>query len=290
MRDYVIFTDSSADLDPVMIEKLGVEVIPMNFILDGETYANWPDGRELSFAEFYDRLRKGGMSSTSQINTTEFLDMFRPHLMKGLDIVYFALSSGLSGSVNSAYIAAEELEKEFPESKVRVVDSLSASLGEGLLVFYAAQLKKQGSTIDETVDWITEHRKNFSHWFTVDDLNFLRRGGRLSGTVALLGAMLSIKPVLHVDDEGRLISMEKARGRKNSLNALVERMVETAIDPGDQTVFISHGDCLEDAEYTANEIRNRLGTKEIYINYIGPVIGSHSGPGTIALFFFAKER
>ena len=290
MRDYTIFTDSSADLDPVMAEKLGVQVLPMNFILDGKTYANWPDGRELGFDDFYDRLRKGGMSSTSQVNTTEFIDMFRPYLQKGVDIAYIGLSSGLSGTVNSAFVAAEELMKEFPESKVRVVDSLSASLGEGLVVFYAAQMKKQGHSIDDTVDWINKHKLNFAHWFTVDDLDFLRRGGRLSGAVALFGAMLSIKPVLHVDNEGHLISMSKARGRKNSLNALVEHMAETAIEPDDQIVFISHGDCLKDAEYTADEIRRRFGTKDIYINYVGPVVGSHSGPGTIALFFFASER
>ncbi|MCL2539662.1 MAG: DegV family protein, partial [Oscillospiraceae bacterium] len=258
MRDYTIFTDSSADLDPVMAEKLGVQVLPMNFILDGKTYANWPDGRELGFDDFYDRLRKGGMSSTSQVNTTEFIDMFRPYLQKGVDIAYIGLSSGLSGTVNSAFVAAEELMKEFPESKVRVVDSLSASLGEGLVVFYAAQMKKQGHSIDDTVDWINKHKLNFAHWFTVDDLDFLRRGGRLSGAVALFGAMLSIKPVLHVDNEGHLISMSKARGRKNSLNALVEHMAETAIEPDDQIVFISHGDCLKDAEYTADEIRRRF--------------------------------
>lgn len=290
MRDYIIFTDSCSDLDPVMIKKLGAEVLPMNFHIDGETYANWPDGRELGFDEFYDRLRKGGMSSTSQVNTVEFVDTFRPFVEKGLDIAYFGFSSGLSGTVNSAFAAAEELMKEFPGSKVRVLDTLSASLGEGLVIFYAAQLKKQGHSIDETVEWIEKHLLNFSQWFTVDDLHFLKRGGRLSGGAALLGAMLGIKPVLHVDNEGHLINMSKARGRKNSLDALVDRFVETALEPKGQTVFISHGDCLEDAEYTANEIKKRAGAGEIYINYIGPVIGSHSGPGTVALFFFAKER
>lgn len=290
MREYIIITDSCADLDPVMISKLKVEVIPMNFILDGKSYANWPDGRELSFIDFYKQLREGGMSSTSQLNTAELTDFFRGYLENEIDLLYIGLSSGLSGSVVSAAAAADELMAEYPESKVRVIDSLSASLGEGLMVFYASQLKKQGKTIDETTEWIEKHRLNFAHWFTVDDLNFLRRGGRLSGTVALLGTMLGIKPILHVDDEGHLINVFKARGRKNSLDMLVDRIEKTAVDPNDQTIFISHGDCLKDAEYTADEIKRRLKAKEIYINYIGPIIGSHSGPGTVAVFCFASGR
>lgn len=290
MRDYIIITDSCADLDPGMIKKLRIEVIPMTFILDGESYKNWPDGREMDFGEFYAQLRSGKMSSTSQLNTVEFLDYFRPFLEKEKDILYIGFSSGLSTTVESARAAAEELADAYPDCSIAVVDSLAASLGEGLMVSYAAQLKKQGRELNETVEWLEKHRLCFAHWFTVDDLNFLRRGGRLSGTVALLGTMLGIKPILHVDDEGHLISKEKARGRKASLDTLVDHIGKSADDPKNQSIFISHGDCLKDAEYVAQEVRRLFGTKEIYINHIGPVIGSHAGPGTVAVFFFAPKR
>lgn len=290
MKDYIIFTDSCADLDPKMIAELGIEVLPMHFTMDGKTYANWPDGRDIPFEKFYSKLRDGSMSSTSQANTLEFVDAFRPYVEKGLDLLYIGFSSGLSGTVNSGFLAAETLMKEYPESKVLVVDSLAASLGQGLLVWHAVQQKKAGKTVDEVALWVEEHRLEQAHWFTVDDLGFLRRGGRISGTVALLGTMIGIKPVLHVDDEGHLVNVSKTRGRKKSLDALVDRMEQTAVNPKDQMIFISHGDCLDEAKYVEKEIRRRFGTKDIYINFIGPVIGSHSGPGTMALFFMATGR
>lgn len=289
-NEYVIFTDSSADFDAEMVEKLGLQVEPLTFTLKGKEYANWPDGRELASPAFYTQLREGEISSTSQVNVSTFTDSFRPLLAAGKDILYLGFSSGLSGTVNSGKLAAEELQHEFPDAKILVVDTLAASLGQGLLVWYAAQLKKQGKSIEETAEWVENNKLNMAHWFTVDDLNFLKRGGRVSGAAALFGTMLNIKPILHVDNEGHLIPMEKVRGRKQSLNTLVDKMEQTATNADKQMVFISHGDCREDAEYVASEVKRRLGVKEVYINYVGPVIGSHSGPGTMALFFLATQR
>ena len=290
MREYVIITDSCADFSAEMVEKMEVMVRPLSFTIDGETYMNWPDGRDLSSTDFYKKLRDGGRSSTSQVNTMEFVEMFRPVVESGNDILYLGFSSGLSGTVNSGFVAAEEVMKESPECRINVVDTLAASLGQGLLIWYAVKMKNEGKSLEEVTAWVEENKLNLAHWFTVDDLMFLRRGGRISGTAALLGTMIGIKPVLHVDNEGHLINVEKTRGRKKSLLALVDHMETAAVDPASQTVFISHGDCLEDAEFVADEVRKRFGVGEFYINHVGPVIGSHSGPGTVALFFIAKER
>lgn len=290
MENYVIFTDSSADLDEKMVSRLDVMLQNLTFTLDGEAYQNWPDWREISPGKFYSRLRGGGAASTSQVNTNTFTESFAPVLEKGNDILYIAFSSGLSGTAGSAAVAAQELKAAYPQRTVRVVDSLAASLGQGLLVWYAARMKKQGHSMAEVADWVENNRLKLVHWFTVDDLNFLRRGGRLSGASALLGTMLNIKPVLHVDNDGHLVAVSKVRGRRQSLMALVDQMEKSAVSPAEQTVFISHGDSVKDAELVAAEVKRRFGTKDIYINHIGPVIGSHAGPGTIALFFMGKER
>ena len=205
-------------------------------------------------------------------------------------MLVLAFSSGLSATCHSAQIAAGELMEQYPDRKVYVVDTLCASLGQGLLVWYAANLKKQGKTMEEVRDWTEEHKLNLCHWFTVDDLHFLKRGGRISAATAVLGTMLSIKPVMHVDDEGHLIKVGTARGRSAALKALVEHMAQTAEDPAGQTVFISHGDCLADAEKVAAEVKARFGVQDVVINYVGPVIGAHSGPGTLALFFLGSKR
>lgn len=290
MSDYVIFTDSCADLSPDMYKELEVELVPMHFTLNDRQYTCWPDGREIAFPDFYNDLRGGGMSTTAQVPGQDFIDLFRPVLESGRDILYLGFSSGLSGTIQSAIIAATDLMEEFPDRKVKVVDSLCASLGQGLFVWHVARQKKQGLDIEQAAKWAEENKMKLVHWFTVDDLQFLKRGGRLSGTAALLGTMLGIKPVLHVDDEGHLIAIDKVRGRKKSLERLVERMAAAVTDPANQTVFISHGDALEDARFVADEVKRRFGTKDIYINYIGPVIGGHSGPGTIALFFLGESR
>ena len=245
---------------------------------------------EMSTETFYAKLREGKMSTTSQINADEFARTFEPILEAGEDVLYIAFSSGLSGTCQSAYIARDELKEKYPERKIYVFDSLCASMGEGLLVYQAALLKRAGTDIDSLYKWLGENVLKLCHWFTVDDLNHLKRGGRVSTTAALVGTMLGIKPVLHVDDEGHLIPVSKVRGRRQSLDALVQKMAETAIHPDEQTIFISHGDCLKDAEYVAEQVRSKFGVKNIQINFVGPVIGAHSGPGTVALFFFGTQR
>lgn len=290
MAEYQIITDSTTDISPEMIAELDLQVIPMCYMLEGRTYHNIPGGGEMTDHEFYELLRAGKMSTTAQINSEEFIAQFTPFLEEGKDVLYLAFSSGLSGTCQSAFLAKKELEEKFPERRVEVFDTLCASMGEGLLVYHAAMLKKAGRDMDEVLSWLRENVLRLCHWFTVDDLHHLKRGGRVSSATALVGTMLGIKPVLHVDDEGHLIPVSKVRGRKQSLDALVQKMVETAIDPKEQTVFISHGDCQEDAEYVASQIKEKLGVRKIFINFIGPVIGAHSGPGTLALFFLGKNR
>ena len=290
MAEYRIITDSTTDLAPEMIRELGVQVAPLCYVMDGSTYHNIPGGGEMSDQAFYQKLREGTMPTTTQINSEEFVALFTPVLEAGEDILYIAFSSGLSGTCQSAHLAARELKDRFPERRVEVFDSLCASMGEGLLVYHAATRKNQGATMDEVLAWLKENVLHLCHWFTVDDLNHLKRGGRVSTATALVGTMLGIKPVLHVDDEGHLIPVSKVRGRKQSLDALVKKMEETAIDPQDQVIFISHGDCLEDAKYVAKQVKEKLGVKEVKINFIGPVIGAHSGPGTVALFFLGNPR
>ena len=287
---YKIITDSTIDMDHKMIEELGLTVVPLRFTIDGKTYKDKADLSDMPTETFYAKLREGKMSTTSQINADEFTRVFEPVLQGGEDDLYIAFSSGLSGTCQSAFIARDELKEKYPERKIYVFDSLCASLGEGLLVYHAAMLKRAGTDIDSLYKWLGENVLKLCHWFTVDDLNHLKRGGRISAATALFGTMLAIKPVMHVDNEGRLIPVSKARGRKASLTSLVDRMAATAIDPENQTVFISHGDCLTDAEFVAEEVRRRLGVKTVCINYVGPVIGNHSGPGTMALFFLGKER
>lgn len=290
MSDYKIITDSTTDLSVDLVKELDLHIIPMLFTVDGKDYWNTPDEKDLSSHEFYELLRSGKNSTTTQINIEYFKDQVSPYLSQGLDILYLCFSSGLSSSYNSVMIASEELREEFPDRKIVIVDSLSASMGEGLLAYHTAMRKKQGMSIDELSSWIEENKLHLAHWFTVDDLNHLKKGGRVSAAAALVGTMLNIKPVLHVDDEGHLIPIEKIRGRRKSLEALVSHMEKTAIAPGTQTVFVSHGDALEDAEYVAKLVRERFGVSNIFINPIGPVIGTHSGPGTVALFFLADKR
>lgn len=290
MRDYVIVTDGTADLTQEMIEELGIISIPMNFEVEGKAYVHYPDARELSSHEFYEKLRQGGKSVTSLINTDTFLKVFEPLVKEGKDILYIAFSSALSGTYNSSLIAKEELEEKYGQAKILCFDSKCASVGEGLCVYTAAELKGEGCSIDELFNWLHENILHLCHWFTVDDLFHLKRGGRVSALSAGIGTALNIKPVLHVDDEGRLIPMEKVRGRKKSIQALFEHMEATITNPEEQVIFIGHGDAKEDAEYLAELVKERFAVKDVIINYIGPVVGTHSGPGTIALFFFGTGR
>ncbi|MCI9002264.1 MAG: DegV family protein [Oscillibacter sp.] len=290
MAGYIIMTDSCCDLSAEMAAELELEVLPLRLELEGQSYRNLLDGSEIGFQEFYRRVRDGALPVTSAVNVGEFDAAMRPVLESGRDILCLCFSSALSTTYQSAVIAAKELEGEFPGRNVLVMDTLCASEGQGLLIWLCAQEKRRGKSLEELWDYALDMRGHICQWFTVNDLNHLKRGGRVSATAALFGTMLSIKPVLHVDDQGRLIPMEKCRGRRASLTALVDHMEKTAVDPERYPVFISHGDCLEDAEFVAEEVRRRLGVKEIYCNYVGPVIGSHTGAGVVTLFFVGNSR
>lgn len=290
MRDFVIMTDSCCDMTAQMAEELGLYVLPLSLNMEGQIYHNYLDGREIGFEDFYARLRAGALATTSAISVGAFEDAMGKVLDSGRDVLYLAFSSALSTTYQSAVIAAEDLRESHPDGKVLVVDSLCASLGQGLLVYLCAQEKQKGRSLQEVWAFAEATKGKVCHWFTVDDLNHLKRGGRISAATALVGTMLSIKPVLHVDDTGHLVSVGKARGRKASLVALVDHMEKTAENPAEQTIFISHGDCEADAQFVADEVRRRFGVRDIYINYVGPVIGNHSGPGTLALFFLGGPR
>lgn len=290
MNEYVIVTDSSADLDAAEVKELELQVIPLKFTLNGVTYSDYPDNRDMDPHEFYDRLRAGEVATTAALNLEDAKGVFEPILKDGKDVLMLAFSSGLSSSCQACLLAARELAEEYPDRKIYVVDTLCASRGQGLLVYHTVMKKRAGATLEEARDFAEENKLRLCHWFTVDDLMFLKRGGRVSATAAALGTMLSIKPVLHVDDEGHLINMSKSRGRKGSIKAIVDKAAELAIDPAGQTMFICHGDCLEDAEQLAQMVRERFGTKDIRIGYTGTVIGAHSGPGTLALFFLGEHR
>ena len=290
MSDFVILTDSSADLPPDLVRQINVQVLPLSFILADHTYYNYPDNRDMDPHVFYDRLRGGEMATTNAVNVAQYTEALEPLLQAGKDVLILAFSSGLSATYNASRLAVEELSAQYPDRRLYTVDTLCASLGQGLLVWYAARQRDLGHSIEEVRDWVEEHKLNLCHQFTVDDLHFLKRGGRISAATAMVGSMLHIKPVLHVDNEGHLINIGKARGRQASLKALVDRMEETSIDSGSLTVFISHGDCLEDARTVAEMVKERFGVQDVYINYVGPVIGAHSGPGTLALFYMGTER
>lgn len=290
MSDYVIITDSSCDLPPELAQELGIEVLPLTLEIEGQRYRNFLDGREIDPKVFYEKVRAGSQATTAAVNVGEWSEVMEPFLKEGKDLLVLAFSSGLSTTCNSAMIAAADLREQYPDRKIYVVDTLCASMGQGLLVYLACERKEAGKSLDEVRDWVEQNKLHLCHWFTVDDLNHLKRGGRVSAATALVGTMLNIKPVLHVDDEGHLINMSKARGRQTSIKALVDKMEETAIDPGSQIVFISHGDCLADAEKMAQMVRERFGVEKVVISYVGPVIGAHSGPGTLALFFLGTHR
>lgn len=291
--DFEIVTDSCCNLLEDMIDDFGIHVLPLTFMVDGEdeVYQSYLKGERTDLKQFYAMMREGKVFKTSLPNLAESEALFRQLLSSGRDVIYLAFSSGLSGTYQALSLMAEQLREEFPERKIYVVDTLAASGGQGLLVWYAVQHARAGESIDQVRNWLEENKLHLAHWFTVDDLMFLFRGGRVSKTAAWAGTLLNIKPVLHVDDEGHLTPMEKVRGRKKSLNALIDHMEKSADKPiSDQMVFITHGDCIEDAEYVAGKIKERFGVKEVVINYVDPVIGAHSGPGTMALFFLADKR
>lgn len=287
MNDYVILTDSSCDLPDDIVKKYQLEILQLDFIVEGEgSFHN----DQADIEKVYSKLRNGANIKTSAANISQASEAIEALFNQKKDILYLGFSSGLSSTYQTVYMAGQELMEEYPERKMISVDTLAASMGQGLLVYKACQAKDSGKSLEENAQYIEEIKLKLCHWFTVDDLFFLKRGGRISGVTATVGTMLSIKPILHVDDEGHLINVSKVRGRKAAITELVNRMEKLAVHPEDQDIFISHGDCIEDAEKLASIIKERFGNDRITISYVGPVIGAHSGPGTLALFFLGEHR
>lgn len=287
MADFVIITDSSCDLPTDKIAEFGIKVASLELNIEGQgTVLN----NEIDPKEVYKLLRNKVSMKTAAANIDKFTEIFESELASGKDVLYLGFSSGLSSTYAAGKTAAEDILEKYPDRKIITVDTLCASLGQGLLVTLACRKKAEGATLEEVADYVEKTKLHLCHWFTVDDLFFLKRGGRVSAATAIVGTMLSFKPVMHVDNEGHLINVTKVRGRRASIAAMVEKMKETAIDPESQTVYICHGDCYDDAKLLADMVTEEFGITDILIDYTGPVIGSHSGPGTLALFFVGTER
>ena len=287
--NYVITTDTCCDLPKDYLKEKEIEEVSLYYNMNGSVYGN---DQEMDIKEFYDRMRGGEMPTTMAANPEELEEMFEKYLSAGKSVLHLAFSSELSSSCGNAMVAARELNEKYTDNKVIVIDTLAASLGQGLMVYKAEELRQNGKTIDETATWLEENKLHFCHQFTVDDLNHLYRGGRVSKLTAVAGTIIQIKPILHVSDEGKLVPIGKARGRKKSLTALVDNMQRTMGSYRDKNdiVFISHGDALEDAEYVANLVKERFGIEKFLIHPVSPTIGAHSGPGTIALFYMGEKR
>ena len=290
MRDYIIVTDATSDIPNEMANELNVKVVPMSFSLGEKNYNHYPDYRELDIKTFYDKQRAGQTSLTTQINVAVYLDFFEEIIKSDKDVLYISFSSALSSTYQSSVLAAKELNEKYPDFKIITIDSKAATLGETLLVKLAAQKKSEGMNIEDLSKWVAENHLKVCHYFTVDDLNHLKRGGRMTAMTAFIGTALDIKPILHVNDEGKLIPLDKVRGRKKALKVLFNYLAELSAILEEQTVFIGHGDCIEDARYLESLIKEAYKVKEVIIHPIGPIIGSHTGPGAITLFFLGKHR
>ncbi len=284
---YRIITDTCCDLWQDFYKELDVQAVALSVTFQGKEINAYT---ETWLKDFYNGLRSGDAAQTSAVNPQGWKEVIEPVLVSGEDVLVLAFSSGLSTTYQSAVIAAEELQEQYPDRSIRVVDSLCASMGQGLLVYYACKQRDAGLSLDDLAAWCEENKFRLCHWFTVDDLMYLKRGGRVSAATALVGTMLQIKPVMHVDDEGHLVKVSTARGRRGSLDALAKKLGETGLPGKNDTVFISHGDCIEDAQYLADKLKSQYGVKEVILYYVGAVIGSHSGPGTVALFFLGDHR
>lgn len=289
MSEYVILTESSCDLSPELAAQADVEVLPLSFTIDGKNYPHYPDARAYPIADFYQRMREGAVAVTAAANVVELIEAMEAHLKEGQDVLFLCFSSGLSSTRDACAMAAEDLRERYPDRKIYTVDTLAASGGQGLLVLLAGRKRKAGASIEEVRDFAEETKLHVGHWFTVDDLVYLKRGGRVSSAAAVVGTMLNIKPVLHVDNEGHLIPMEKVRGRKAAIQALFRHMQETAL-PNQETVLINHADCLPEAQALAEQIQAAFHPKEVLIADLGPIIGAHTGPGLVTLFFLAEHR
>ena len=287
---YEIFTDSSANLTNELIDKYKVSVISLVFVSEGKEYVSYSKKEAVDLQPFYAMLRAKQTVTTSALNQNTAVAAFEPSLKEGKDIIYIGFSSALSATYISAEAALEELKKKYPERKIYASNSLAASLGQGLLVLYAAKMREQGKTIDEVFKWQEENKLKLCHYFTVDDLYYLFRGGRVKASKYLLANIINLKPIMHMDDFGRLIPLQKVIGRKKSISVLAEKVIENIVDADGQTIAISHGDCLDDALLLKQKILSSISVKDVIIHYVDPVIGVHSGPGTLAVFFLGDKR
>ena len=290
MKTFELITDSSCDLSAAMAESLGITVIPLAFTLGDKTYLNYLDERDIPFKEVYRLLRTSIAASTTAVNIEQHKEVMKPLLDAGKDLLLLSFSSGLSATYSFGASAVQELSEQYPGRVIRSVDTKCASLGQGLLVYSCATLANEGKSLQEVMDFALRNIPCLNHCFTCDTLHRLRMGGRISATTALFGGLLNIKPILCVDRDGRLVSMDKARGRNASITALADKVAERIVNPADQTIFISHGDCLEDAEKLMAKIQAKVAVKGFEVSYVGPVIGAHSGAGTLAVFFYGVER
>ncbi len=284
MSNYVLITDSASDLPSEIAENLEVEILPMKYMVNDTPCVD----KDFDMENFYNLLRGKALSLTSQTNVEEFSNYFSRYLESGKDILYVGFPLSLSGMNNSARIAARELSEKYPERKIIVIDSVSASIGQGLLVYYAALKKKSGATIDEVADFVNDNKLKFCHWFTVDDLYFLKRGGRISQATAVVGSILNVKPLLSMNDEGKLYVFDKIRGKKKVLDLMSSKIENLNSDY--KKVFVGHADCLDDAKYVAEKISAENPSLDVTITHLGPIIGTHTGPGTVALAFVGNSR
>lgn len=292
MSQFALFTDSCCDLPHALAEQHNITALPLGVIIGEESFANYLDGREITSQALYARIRGGAMPTTNAVSVGSYEEAMREKLAAGIDVLCINFAGLLSTTYQSAVIAATELREEFPQRTIEVIDSCDASLAQGLLLLLCAQQQAQGATLEQVRDFALEKRHYMEHWFTVDDLNHLKRGGRISVTSAVVGSMLSIKPVLSINNEGKIETMGKERGRKAAMNTLVKKVAELGANLQENTIMIGHGDCEEDAQALANQLQEKLGvpSEHILLQCLGAVIGSHIGPGTVAVFFEGKEK
>ena len=285
---YKIITDSSCDFTDAMCAQLDIAYTPLTVTYNGESHSNFSE--EAAIKAFYNELRSGVTATTSAANPDDWAKVMEPALAEGHDVLVIAFTSGLSTTYQSAVIAAEDLREKYPQRKINVVDSLCAALGQGLLIWYACRKREEGLSLEELTAWVEENKLHICHWVTVDDLSHLKRGGRISATTALVGTMLNIKPIIHVNDEGKLINVGKIRGRKGAIEHIAGKVGELGEGYDNETCFVVHGDCEDDANVLANILKEKYGVKNVHIGYLGPVIGAHTGPGVLAVFFLGKHR
>lgn len=290
MGEYTIITDAASALTKELVDEWNINVLPMTVYIGDKEFKHTPDESEMKMSDFYVELKAGATSGTAAVNPGEWADAIEAELKKGLDVIVVVFSSALSSTYENCCMGAEDMREKYPERKIFVIDSKCADFGQGLYVWYGAKKRAQGATIEETVQYLENIKMNMCHWFTVDDLHHLRRGGRVSAATAVVGSALGIKPILHVDDEGRLINAGKTRGRKNSLLALTAKVGETGVEPEKQTMFLSHANCPDDAQIVVDELKTKYKVPEVIVTQTAPIAGAHSGPGTMALFFFGTKR